>query len=150
VMQTVPGIPSAPPAPAVAITPPQPQAAPPAFAAKPPSINLDVNFEYASAQLTKDARAVLDNLGRALGSPELRAYRIRIAGHTDAAGSESYNMALSLDRAQVVADYLVREHKIDMARLTVQGFGKNRLLDPANPNAASNRRVEVVNLGTPP
>ncbi len=111
------------------------------------SIDLAVNFEYASAALTPDARIVLDNLGRALADPALRDARFRIAGHTDARGGDAYNLALSKRRAKSVADYLARQHRIGAARLSVEGFGRSQLLDPANPESAVNRRVQVTNLG---
>jgi OOP family OmpA-OmpF porin len=113
-----------------------------------PSIDLAVNFEYASAKLTPDARIVLDNLGRALTDPALRDSKFRIAGHTDARGSDSYNLALSKQRAQSVSEYLMRQHGIESKRLTVEGFGRSRLLDAANPESAVNRRVQVTNLGS--
>jgi OmpA-OmpF porin, OOP family len=111
------------------------------------AIDLAVNFEYASAKLTPDARIVLDNLGRALADPALREARFRIAGHTDARGGDAYNLALSKRRAQSVADYLVRQHHVAAARLSVEGFGRSQLLDPANPESAVNRRVHIANLG---
>ena len=119
-------------------------------ASEPPSqsINLEVNFEYASSTLTPDARIVLDNLGRALADAALRDSRFRIAGHTDARGGDAYNLMLSRQRARAVADYLVRQHGIDARRLTVEGFGRSRLLDSANPESAVNRRVQVTNLGS--
>jgi len=113
----------------------------------PPSIDLAVNFEYASAVLSPDAKIVLDNLGQALNDTSLVNARIRIAGHTDAAGGEAYNLDLSRRRAQAVADYLIRQHGILPARLSVEGYGRTRLLDQANPMSSVNRRVEVVNLG---
>lgn len=113
----------------------------------PPSIDLAVNFEYASAVLSPDAKIVLDNLGHALNDTTLVNARIQIAGHTDAAGGEAYNMDLSRRRAQAVADYLVRQHGILPARLSVAGYGKTRLLDEANPMSSVNRRVQVLNLG---
>jgi OOP family OmpA-OmpF porin len=113
----------------------------------PPSLDLAVNFEYASARLTPDARIVLDSLGQALNDPALRDSRMRIAGHTDAKGADAYNLALSRQRAQSVAEYLARQHGVDATRLSVEGFGRNQLLDPANPESAVNRRVQVVNLG---
>ena len=73
------------------------------------SIDLQVNFEYASAVLSADARIVLDNLGSALSDDALRGARFRIAGHTDARGSDAYNLALSRQRARSVADYLTRQ-----------------------------------------
>lgn len=112
-----------------------------------PSIDLAVTFEYASSKLTPDARIVLDNLGRALSDAALRESRFRIAGHTDARGSDAYNLTLSRQRAQSVADYLVRQHRIDERRLSIEGFGRTQLLDPNNPESAVNRLVQITNLG---
>lgn len=112
-----------------------------------PSIDLAVNFEYASAKLTPDARLVLDNLAQALVDPALSGSRFRVAGHTDARGSDAYNLGLSKLRARAAADYLVRTHRIDAQRLSVEGFGRRQLLDPANPESAVNRRVQITNLG---
>ncbi len=111
------------------------------------TIDLEVNFEYASATLSPDARLVLDNLGKALADPALKASRFQVAGHTDAAGSETYNIALSKRRAQAAAEYLRVEHGIEASRLDITGFGATRLLDIVNPLSAVNRRVQVVNLG---
>src|SRR3954468_11302060 len=74
----------------------------PARPTTPPSIDLQVNFEYASAKLTTDVLLVLDNLGRALNDPALKDSRFRIAGHTDAAGGDAYNQRLSEERAWTV------------------------------------------------
>ena len=112
-----------------------------------PSIDLAVTFEYASAKLTPDARIVLDNLGQALSDAALRDGRFRISGHTDARGSDAYNLVLSRQRARSVADYLVREHRIDARRLSVEGYGRSQLLEPDNPTSAVNRRVQITNLG---
>jgi OOP family OmpA-OmpF porin len=111
------------------------------------SIDLAVNFEYASARLTSDARITLDNLAQALVDPLLRDSRFRIAGHTDARGGDAYNLTLSRQRAQAVADYLDRQHGIKPTRLQVEGYGRAQLADPANPESVVNRRVQVVNLG---
>jgi outer membrane protein OmpA-like peptidoglycan-associated protein len=113
-----------------------------------PSLDLDINFEYASARLTPDARIVLDNLGQALTDPVLRDSRIRIAGHTDARGNRDYNLRLSRQRARAVADYLVRVHRIDTRRLAVEGLGFSELLDPAHPESPVNRRVQITNLSS--
>jgi outer membrane protein OmpA-like peptidoglycan-associated protein len=112
-----------------------------------PSVDLDVNFEYASAALTPDARAVLDTLGKALTDPALKDSRFQVAGHTDASGSDAVNLALSEQRAQTVAVFLQREYGISAKRLQVNGFGRSKLLDAANPLSAVNRRVQIVNLG---
>jgi outer membrane protein OmpA-like peptidoglycan-associated protein len=112
-----------------------------------PSIDLQINFEYASAKLSADARIVLDNLGGALTDAALRASRFRIGGHTDARGGDAYNLELSRQRARSVAQYLMRQYQIDARRLDVEGFGRSRLLDPGHPEGAMNRRVQITNLG---
>jgi adhesin transport system outer membrane protein len=68
-----------------------------------------------------------------------------IVGHSDTLGSAELNEALSLKRAQAVADWLVSQGaKVDT--LTVRALGK-RQLQVATPDArdeARNRRVEVT------
>ena len=115
-----------------------------------PSINMAINFEFASAKLTPDARIALDNLGQALGDPVLRDSKFRIAGHTDAVGGDAANLALSRQRAQSVAEYLVRQHNVAQGRLAIQGRGRSQLLDATNPASAINRRVQIENLGNTP
>lgn len=112
-----------------------------------PSIDLDVNFEYKSAQLTADGRIMLDNLGRALNDPSLQKSHFLLAGHTDAVGGDAYNLALSRKRAQAVADYMSRQYGLESARFKVESFGRTKLFDPVNPDSAINRRVQVANLG---
>jgi outer membrane protein OmpA-like peptidoglycan-associated protein len=113
-------------------------------------IDLDVRFAINSATLTEAATAQLDQLGQALLAPQLEGARIGIYGHTDASGAADYNMTLSEARAVAVAEYLVGAFAIDPARLEIAGFGKERLKDAANPRAAENRRVEIVNLAPLP
>lgn len=112
------------------------------------SASLLVLFQYNSAELTPKARRQLDAVAAALKSPKLDRYRFELQGHTDAAGGEDYNLALSEQRAKAVFDYLVLQHGIDPQRLTAVGVGENDLLDPRNPTAEVNRRVKIINLGS--
>lgn len=114
-----------------------------------PSIDLEVNFEFASADLLPDARIVLDSLGQALSTPTLARSRFKVVGHTDGVGSPAANLALSKRRAQAAADYLQREYGLNPERLRVEGMGFTQLLDPGNPSNPLNRRVQVINLGEP-
>ena len=71
--------------------------------------------------------------------------RVTIEGHTDSAGSESYNMKLSEERAQAVGEALVARG-VDPGRLTTVGLGESR---PIASNAAEsgkqlNRRVSLL------
>ncbi len=110
-----------------------------------PRVGLTVHFEFNSAELTADARATLDVLAEAID--KLPLYRFRIEGHTDAVGGDTYNLVLSQRRAASVVTHLATRHAIDPGRLESVGYGKRRLRDPANPNDAVNRRVEIANMG---
>jgi outer membrane protein OmpA-like peptidoglycan-associated protein len=90
---------------------------------------------------------VLDNLGRALNDPALKDSHFRIAGHTDAAGGDAYNQRLSEERAWTVCSYLTLRHHVAAQRLSAAGYGRSQPIDPADPNAAVNRRVEITNIG---
>jgi OOP family OmpA-OmpF porin len=150
--------PAAPPAPApvqraqpaAARTPaPAPVAASPAPAAEAPSVNLTVQFQNGSAELTPGAMRTLDELGRALSSAALSGYRFRIEGHTDTVGSREYNQSLSQQRAARVAQYLEQKFGVSAARIQPIGRGQEGLLVPTPDQTPEprNRRVQVINLG---
>lgn len=158
------GAPAAAPAatPAAAAVPaPAPAAAPrahtvssrpapaPAPAEAGPSVNLTVNFANGSADLTPEAIATLDQLGKALSSSDLASYRFRIEGHTDTVGSREYNRQLSERRAEAVVSYLATKFGVQPARLEAVGMGEDGLLVQTPPQTPEprNRRVQVVNLG---
>lgn len=115
-----------------------------------PSISLNVLFAINSAELTPQARRLLDELGRALTSADLGPYRFRIEGHTDTTGRPEYNLWLSERRAEAVRDYLVRTFGISPHRLETVGYGQTRLAVPTgdNVNEPRNRRVQIVNIGS--
>jgi outer membrane protein OmpA-like peptidoglycan-associated protein len=106
--------------------------------------NLRIDFAFGSAALSDGATSTLDNLGRAVTDPSLKAATFEIAGHTDAVGTEAANKALSERRAAAVKDYIVGKYGIDAARLKTVGYGKTRLLDPDHPNSGVNRRVQIT------
>jgi outer membrane protein OmpA-like peptidoglycan-associated protein len=110
------------------------------------SVNLTVNFEFDSTRLTNDGMISLDALGKALSDPSLRDDRFRIAGHTDAVGSDGYNQKLSEARAEAVRTYLAQNYHLDPGNFEVVGYGKMHLYDPGDPTAAINRRVQVTKL----
>ncbi|MEJ0018317.1 MAG: OmpA family protein [Acetobacteraceae bacterium] len=136
--------------PAAATPAPTPSAAAPAAASTSgPTVNLTVNFANGSADLTPDAIRTLDELGRALASKDLEAYRFRIEGHTDTVGSRDYNRALSERRAIAVVEYVARKYGVAATRLQAVGMGEDGPLVPTPPQTPEprNRRVQVINLG---
>lgn len=110
-----------------------------------PKINLTIEFEYNSDRPTPGGERQLVALGEALKDASLKQFRFMLAGHTDARGSDDYNLQLSERRAVAVQRYLLGK-QIEPARLSVVGFGKKRLIDAGNPESPRNRRVEIVNL----
>ena len=112
-----------------------------------PAVALDVKFGLNSADLTGQAKDTIRRLGAAFNSEQLKGYRFRVEGHTDASGRPDYNLALSQKRAEAVRDYLVSQLGVAPGRLEVVGRGQQDPLDPADPMSGVNRRVQVVNLG---
>jgi len=111
-----------------------------------PRIDLEIKFDYNSANIAKTALADMDNLGKALTDSSLKGSTFVLAGHTDAVGSEEYNLDLSSRRADSVKRYLMEKYSLAPDHLVTAGYGKTRLKNKDNPKAAENRRVEVVNM----
>lgn len=105
-------------------------------------VDLDVRFALDSDALTSGNQSLLDNLAAALQSPQLRAERFAVAGHTDTTGAAKHNLELSCARAIAVRRYLVAKG-VAPERLTAYGFGSERLLAQDAPTAPQNRRVEI-------
>jgi outer membrane protein OmpA-like peptidoglycan-associated protein len=111
-----------------------------------PKIDLEITFEYDSAEITPKSIPVLTNLGRALSDPELKGTVFLVGGHTDAKGTDGYNLTLSQRRAAAVRQYLAQHFGIPADALLPVGFGKEQLKLKHDPYAEANRRVQVVNI----
>ena len=110
------------------------------------SIGMDIKFATGSADLTPEAKAQLAGLGKALASRngKLGQKEIVIEGHADPRGSASLNKTLSEKRAEAVVKHLVAAYGVDGKALAPIGRGTAELKDAKNPEAAVNRRVELV------
>jgi outer membrane protein OmpA-like peptidoglycan-associated protein len=111
-----------------------------------PKIDLEINFDYNSADISAKSLPSVQALGRALSNTDLKGSTFVVAGHTDASGGETYNQDLSERRADSIKRYLVDKFGITGTDLVTVGYGKTKLKDPANPLAEVNRRVQVVNM----
>ncbi len=111
-----------------------------------PKIDLEINFEYNSADVSAKSLPSVQALGRALSNADLKGSTFVVAGHTDAAGGEGYNQDLSERRADAIKRYLVDKYGINGSDLVTVGYGKSKLKDPNQPMAEANRRVQVVNM----
>lgn len=113
-----------------------------------PSIDLEIYFDYNSAEIANKAVPDLMNLGRALTNPALQGGVFLLSGHTDAKGGQDYNQGLSERRAQSVKAFLMQNFRIPGENLVAAGYGKEQLKNQANPFGPENRRVQVTNLQT--
>jgi outer membrane protein OmpA-like peptidoglycan-associated protein len=111
-----------------------------------PKIDLEINFDYNSADISAKSLPSVQALGRALTNNDLKGSTFVVAGHTDAAGGDGYNQDLSERRADAIKRYLVDKYGINGTDLVTVGYGKSKLKDPAQPMAEVNRRVQVVNM----
>lgn len=101
-----------------------------------------IRFKVSSAELSPASQPLIRRLkDAAAGCPQAR---LQIQGHTDARGNAAANLALSKRRARAVVDALVREG-VPASRLSAEGFGQTRPLDPGTTAEAyeRNRRIEL-------
>jgi outer membrane protein OmpA-like peptidoglycan-associated protein len=113
------------------------------------SVLADALFDFNQSSLRPDAaetlQAALPAIAAGPGRPE------RVEGHTDAIGSDAYNMTLSEARARTVRDWL-SAHGAISAATPIRGYGKR---DPIAPNTTpdgrdnpegrqKNRRVDIL------
>jgi outer membrane protein OmpA-like peptidoglycan-associated protein len=117
-----------------------------AMAMDKPNIDLEITFEYNSANISRKAGPAVEALGKALSNPELKGATFVVAGHTDSIGSEPYNQDLSERRADTIKRVLVEKYGVAGADLVTVGYGESKPKMAANPTDASNRRVQVVNM----
>lgn len=118
------------------------------IAATKPKIDLEIHFDYNSADISKDSMPSVQELGKALSNASLKGSTFVVAGHTDAIGGEEYNQGLSERRADTIKRYLTEKYGINGSDLVTVGYGKTKPKDPAAPMDPVNRRVQVVNMDT--
>ena len=106
-------------------------------------VNAPIYFDYDKSEIRTDAKAALDSKLALLRANS--SMKIRIEGNTDARGSNEYNMALGLRRANAARRYLVSQG-IDNARFEVVSYGEERPVDQGTTEDAyaKNRRDDFV------
>jgi OOP family OmpA-OmpF porin len=107
-----------------------------------------IYFDFNRATIKPESEPALKEMAAALLAQPRRA--IRIEGHTDNIGSDSYNDDLSLRRANAVKETLVRDFGVNESMLSTIGYGERRPLESNDTLAgrARNRRVELVCAGS--
>jgi len=100
-------------------------------------------FDFDSDHLRSETRDNLQEMPDILDQYE--DTELLIEGHTDAVGSETYNQALSRDRAQSVAQYM-SDRGIDRSRMVIKGYGEQQPVadNDTERGRQKNRRVEIA------
>ena len=106
---------------------------------------IGVNFDNNKDTLRADAITILDDVVATL--KRYPALKVEVAGHTDSANSDAYNLDLSQRRADAVLNYFVSKG-VEADRLSAKGYGE---AEPIADNSTSegrfkNRRVELRSL----
>ncbi len=102
-----------------------------------------VFFDWDKASLTERARGIVKDAATA--ATKVAHTRIDVAGNADTSGSASYNMGISMRRAQAVAAELVKDG-VAKTDISVTANGDTHPLVPTGPGVREpqNRRVEIV------
>ncbi len=106
-----------------------------------------VRFGFDSSELTDEARVLLDDLAADLRQRNKNVY-IEIQGHTDATGSDDYNLNLGRERAEAVQRYLNLRHAVALHRMSVVSYGESAPVsdNDTRDGRSANRRVVLVVL----
>lgn len=100
----------------------------------------DITFAFDSAALTSKGMIAIDNILEQI----IFLSKVRLDGHADSTGSASYNMSLSIARANAVKSYMVsRGWPSDLISVTGHGESQPKASNATAAGRAQNRRVEV-------
>jgi len=110
-----------------------------------PRVDLDINFDTGSWQLTPDQvdrlAVIADAINRAISRNPREVFLIE--GHTDAVGSDIDNLSLSDRRAEAVAVALTEQFQVPPENLVTQGYGEEGLKIQTSGPERANRRVAI-------
>ena len=97
------------------------------------TLGTDTLFDFDRSELKPRGRARLDQLASDITRAE-RVSTVKIVGHTDAKGTDAYNMRLGQRRADTVASYLVSRN-IPTGKVRTSSMGESQ---PVAPNTLPN------------
>ncbi|WP_417667913.1 OmpA family protein [Roseibium sp.] len=109
--------------------------------------NVEITFDFDSDRIRPESYETVGIIADALHTPYLMGQKFFVVGHTDAKGKRDYNLNLSQKRADAIRDALVTTFRVPAEQLEAVGLGEEQLRDPAAPDAAINRRVQLINVG---
>jgi outer membrane protein OmpA-like peptidoglycan-associated protein len=106
----------------------------------------DILFDVGKSTLRAGAQASINRIAAVL--QQYPQHQILVEGHTDATGSDEFNLGLSRNRASSVREALVAGG-VDATRISAEGYGESRPVASNDTPAGrqQNRRVEIVIVG---
>ena len=106
-------------------------------------------FAHDEAELSGDGKAMIDERIAKYRGKVQNTMDIEVIGYTDSTGEESYNQNLSLQRAQVVADYIELQTDIPHTEIKVIGKGSSeaQTVGDTEESQALERRVDIHFMG---
>jgi len=106
----------------------------------------DIQFYPESSRMLPGEKEKLDKIVDIL--KRYRERDIMVGGHTARVGTEESSRKLSVERATVVADYLIEKKARPQERVVVRGFGSERPVadNGTDEGRKKNRRVEITIL----
>jgi outer membrane protein OmpA-like peptidoglycan-associated protein len=106
-----------------------------------------IYFSFNSDVIREESQATLNEIAEVMRRHPY--WKLRIDGHTDTIGGDSYNLGLSNRRSAAVKNALVKQYNIESGRLTTGGYGASRpkATNDTLEGRAQNRRVELVKTG---
>lgn len=148
----------APPPPPVVVVVPAPPPPPPVVVPRRVSYASEAMFGFDATVVRPEGRTALDSFAAELAGTSYS--NIVVEGHTDRLGSTAYNEKLSMQRAEAVKDYLVRNGRVDPSKISAVAKGESEPVtkpQDCKGNAKSaalvaclqpDRRVEIEVSGT--
>ncbi|SUU34879.1 OmpA domain-containing protein [Actinobacillus seminis] len=107
------------------------------------SLNSDVTFGFDKANLKPEAQGVLDGIYGEIA--QLSTSQVTVAGYTDRIGKEAYNLKLSQQRADTVANYLVSKG-VAQDTISATGYGEANPVTGATCDSVKGRKALIACL----
>ena len=107
---------------------------------------LPIHYALGSAALNASAKRIIDRYVLKVLENDLNAI-VEIGSHTDAQGSDQFNLTLSENRAKNVVEYLISKG-VDSSRLIGVGYGETKLLNSCTNGVSCSDQQHLTNRRT--